>query len=245
MGDKRTAIVAYAWWGVAHEQSIHYRQVRPIAHLDAPFTLPTWIDCSAFVTLAYKSADAPDPNGENYDGDGFTGTLLAHCEHITRGELRPADLIVSGSGSGDHVIMALDTAPDPLCVSHGTEGGPVTYPLSRLAAFHRPPYTYLRCPGLDAPEPIPTPPEDDDMQHGYFVQDVGAKPEDPCWLASMTFDPILVEDFDVTHVVAYCTGVTIHPVPDGMLKGKATRGARTETTWQIDAVGRKQFQFKS
>lgn len=243
MPKVRERIVAYALWGVANEPQIHYRQVRPIDNLDSPYTLPTWVDCSGFVTCAYKPAGASDPNGNDYNGDGFTGTLLAHLEHIDRTELQAGDLIVFGPGSGDHVVVVVQAGANPLLVSHGTEGGPAQLTLSQEASYHRQPVTFLRGAGLDQPDPTPSPPEDDDMQHAYFVQHDGASATDPVWLASTTFDPIPVDNFDVAHVVAFCTGVTIHPVPDVAKRGAATRAGKTETTWLLDAAGAKYFHL--
>lgn len=81
------------------------------------------------------------------------------------------------------------------------------------------------------------------MQHGYLVQHDGAGPSDPVWLASTTFTPKPVEDLDVAHVVAFCTGVTIHPVPDWAKRGAATRNGKTETTWLLDAAGADYFDL--
>lgn len=247
MTSVRDKVVANGWWGISNEPRIHYRQSRPIDGLDQPYKLDLWTDCSGFVTCCYKWAGAPDPNGENFDGDGFTGTQLGHCEHITRDQLRRADLIVSGPYSGDHVVMALEDGPNPLCVSHGTEGGPLAYRLDQLEAYHRPPYTYLRCPGIDdepAPAPAPTP-EDHDMQYGYFVQHDGAGENDPVWLASTTFDPKPVDNFDVAHVVCFLTGITILPVPAVAKQGLAARAGKKEVTWLLDAAGARYFGLPS
>lgn len=96
-------------------------------------------------------------------------------------------------------------------------------------------------PGATPPA-LPPPPEDD-MAHAYFVQHEGAKSTDPVFLASTTIDPIPVDNFDVARVVAFCTGVTVHPVPDLASKGKATRAGKDEVTWLLDGAGAKYFHL--
>jgi hypothetical protein len=132
----RDGIVANARWGVAHEPDIHYAQTRPIAGLGHPRMLPLSTDCSGFATDCFKWAGAPDPNGRNYDGSGFTGTMLDACVHISPAQAKPGDLIVFGSGTGTHVVIVVGTGSDPDVVSHGQERGPLLLPLSQEKAFH-------------------------------------------------------------------------------------------------------------
>ena len=63
---------------------IHYRESRPIPALDRPRSLPLETDCSGFATLCYSWAGAPDPNGNGFSGEGYTGTMLATCRGDTR-----------------------------------------------------------------------------------------------------------------------------------------------------------------
>src|SRR6516165_1763307 len=98
----RAKIVANAKWGLQHAGSIHYEQRRPMDGLHNPHKLPLYTDCSGYVTLCYKWAGAPDPNGYNYSGQGYTGSLLNHMRQIMRSQLRPADLIVYGYFPGEH-----------------------------------------------------------------------------------------------------------------------------------------------
>lgn len=120
--DVRSIIVARAHWGVFHEDEIHYKEIRPM-----PLTpkLPITTDCSGFATLCYWLAGAHDPNGLNYDGKGFTGTLMDHGQHIAQHQLLPGDLIVYGPHPGVHVTICITPGTDPLVVSHGTEKGPL------------------------------------------------------------------------------------------------------------------------
>lgn len=119
----RQRIVKWARWGVNNQSLIHYGQIRPYPK---KLHLPMTTDCSGFVTLCYKMAGAPDPNGMHYDGAGFTGTLLSHAKHITTdlSKAKPGDLIVIGPGVGVHVMVVVEAGPNPLCVSHGREMDP-------------------------------------------------------------------------------------------------------------------------
>ena len=122
MATLREKIVTAARWGIEHERSIHYGEVRPM-----PLTrkLPLTTDCSGFVTLCYRLAGAPDPNGLGYSGQGWTGTLLLHLESIPALDARGGDLVVWGAYPGRHVAVVLEPGADPLLCSHGQERGPL------------------------------------------------------------------------------------------------------------------------
>ncbi len=150
MTTLRAKITAEAGWGCAHEASIHYRETRPIplaaykAH-----TLPLTTDCSGFATCCYYAAGAPDPNGLNYSGQGYTGTLLDHLPQVSLAQAEPADLVVFGAPPGLHVVVLLESGTansgDPNVASHGTEAGPRVERLSaERAYFHGHPMTVLR-----------------------------------------------------------------------------------------------------
>ena len=122
MTTVRRKIVTAARWGIAHEPQIHYGEIRPIP---LARTLPLTTDCSGFVTLCYFLAGAPDPNGLDYSGQGWTGTLLRHLEHIPRADAKPGDLVVWGAYPGRHVAIVLEGGDDPVLASHGQERGPL------------------------------------------------------------------------------------------------------------------------
>ncbi|RKH88982.1 hypothetical protein D7Y21_12650 [Corallococcus sp. AB045] len=117
----RTKIVAEGLWGAANQDQIHYAQIRPIDGLRLRHKLPLNIDCSGFVTLCYKWAGAPDPNGNRYSGAGYTGTLEAHMLHIPLTQVQPGDLCL---WQGKHVSLVIQVGEDPLLISHGSESGP-------------------------------------------------------------------------------------------------------------------------
>lgn len=138
---------------IAHAPQVHYAERRPMHATTLPHPeYPLTMDCSESVTALCKWAGLQDPNGNRYDGTGYTGTLLAHLPHYH--EPRHAytgAIVVFGPGTGDHAAMVLD--PDhengnPTLFSHGSEAGPVRVPLAREAAAHRPPTTFLSIAGL-------------------------------------------------------------------------------------------------
>jgi peptidoglycan hydrolase-like protein with peptidoglycan-binding domain len=162
--DARPGIVAWAKWGVANKDKIHYQQIRPF-----PLTskLPLTIDCSGFATLCYFLAGAPDPNGLNYNHYGYTGTLLQRGRKISLAEAQPGDLIVYGAGTGEHVAIVVENdGRDPMTISMGQESDPSYV---RVSQDGRKPQTYLRfntatnnpkLPGTSTPkqsDPTPKP----------------------------------------------------------------------------------------
>lgn len=145
----RYLLVTYANWCCHHKSGINYAETRPI-----PLNTKVWshdftTDCSGFVTLMAKWAGIPDPNGLNYDGQGFTGTLLSHLPHIPLNQTWKGDLVVWGSAPGLHVAMLLEggvrVGNNPHVASHGTQGGPFRLTLDEESAYHRgQPRTFLR-----------------------------------------------------------------------------------------------------
>jgi hypothetical protein len=89
------AIVAEAARLYAHRNEINYVQSRPFALKLPPF-VPRELDCSAFATVCHFVAGAPDPNGRNYDGQGYTGSLTNHGVRCEERDLDPGDLVFYG-----------------------------------------------------------------------------------------------------------------------------------------------------
>jgi len=140
---KRKLIVSNAHWGVQHAGSIHYQQSRPIDGLHQVRKLPLYTDCSGFVTDLYKWAGAPDPNGQGYNGYGYTGTLLNHMHKIMRSQLQPGDLIVYGYFPGVHVVVYVGNNK---CISQGSEPDPREFTLEGMQHAFSGPTSYLRLP---------------------------------------------------------------------------------------------------
>src|SRR5437667_43878 len=103
------------------------------------------MDCSESVTLTAHLAGLRDPNGRDYDGTGYTGTLLDYLDNYTEAtHARIGALVVFGGGTGEHVCMVRRPGVDPDLFSHGTEADPTYYPLSTmLATFAGQPHTFL------------------------------------------------------------------------------------------------------
>ena len=138
---------------VAHEPLVHYKQIRPmptrtlleqqLADLFAAKKTIT-MDCSESVTLICRLAGLDDPNGNGYNGRGFTGTLLDNLKHYTSPLAADVGaLVVFGPGTGDHVCMVRKRGRDPLLFSHGMERGPFYVHLSDERRVQKPPVTFL------------------------------------------------------------------------------------------------------
>lgn len=137
----RAAIVDFARWACTApvEPFWHYEQSRPIpVDLGARRKLPIKTDCSGFVTIAYKAAGAPDPNGYGYTGAGYTGSLLAHMRRLPSiDKAKAGDVIVYGDKPGHHAVIVIEPGPDPLVASHGTERGPFLLKHSLEAKYQK------------------------------------------------------------------------------------------------------------
>jgi hypothetical protein len=107
------------------------------------------MDCSEGVTCLCKWAGLRDPNGLHYNGQGYTGTLLAHLPHYRDpSKAKVGALCVFGPGNGDHVAMVMEPGSDPLMWSHGSEAGPYLVRWSAERDYHRKPATFLSIAGL-------------------------------------------------------------------------------------------------
>jgi hypothetical protein len=162
----RSKIVAQAAWGVENTAAIFYEQRRPIDGINEPPRLPLSTDCSGFVTLCYRWAGAGDPNGRGFDGYGYTGTILDHCDEIGAEEAQRGDLVLFGSGKHQHVVVIVGYGPNADVVSHGGAKGPLRTTLQAQIDYHPDPVRYLRCPDLigGGVRATALPPDDDDIR---------------------------------------------------------------------------------
>ena len=176
MADVRDQIVKWARWGVDNHAGFTYTEggnrMEGIGHPG----VPCHCDCSAFVTLCYNWAGAPDPNGQGYDGQGYTGTLLSHGVVILKNQAVPGDVVVYGPGTGEHTAMIVEAGNDPLTVSMGEQGDPSYV---RVSQDGRQPQRFLRFSTTGGGQPAPTPTPQPSQQHiivpGVSVQQVQAK----------------------------------------------------------------------
>ncbi|HEY2543688.1 MAG TPA: hypothetical protein VGH92_11635 [Gaiellaceae bacterium] len=105
--------------------------------------LPLTTDCSGFATLCYFLAGAPDPNGLDYDGRGWTGTLMEAMENVDRHAVLRGDIVVWGEYPGRHCAVVLEPGDDPLLCSHGQERGPVEIRFSTESRYQPAGVTWL------------------------------------------------------------------------------------------------------
>jgi lysozyme family protein/peptidoglycan hydrolase-like protein with peptidoglycan-binding domain len=138
----RKRIVEWALWGVKNTTQIAYSQGSTrMAALLSPGALPLATDCSAFATLCYAWAKAPNPNfsgAYSAAAGGYTGTLLSHCRRIPRAAAKPGDLVVwTPPGDGSHVCIVVSGGADPWLVSHGSDKGPLKLRFSDEDAYQR------------------------------------------------------------------------------------------------------------
>lgn len=158
--DQQRAAMRYVMeFLYTHRNRVHYAEVRPMktAGIKTMFELKQAVaapggitmDCSESVTLICKLAGLADPNGLNYDGQGFTGTLLDHLPHYDNpGAAKVGALCVFGPGTGTHVAMVYERGPDPLLWTHGEEADPSLHPLSWMQPGFAKPTTFLSISGL-------------------------------------------------------------------------------------------------
>jgi prophage tail gpP-like protein/cell wall-associated NlpC family hydrolase len=126
---RRERIVGAAMWGYFNAPLMHYSQGSERMHDFAPPpNVPGYTDCSGFATWCYKSAGAPDPNGNGYDGSGYTGTLWNNGRSVTLAQISPGDLVFYSDPSSVHSHVAVYAGFGKV-VSFGSEQGPFILPV--------------------------------------------------------------------------------------------------------------------
>jgi hypothetical protein len=119
----RAAMKAQAEWAVAHPTALNYSQARPIPYSQWDHHQPVIeTDCSGSYICIAHAAGAPDPSGQHYDGEGYTGSIAGNLRHVGRA----ADLGIGDAiGYGDlvdvnsHITMVVEPGDDPLCFTFG------------------------------------------------------------------------------------------------------------------------------
>jgi len=143
-GEKaiRKRIVQWAAWGCKNTNRIAYSQGNSrLGALGTVGSLPLATDCSAFATLCYCWAGAPNPNAKGvYDARAaaFTGTMLDHCRRIPKSAVQPGDLVVwTPPSRGQHVCVVVSGDADPMLISHGDDTGPKKLRFSAEDSYQR------------------------------------------------------------------------------------------------------------
>ena len=101
-----------------------------------------------------KWSGNPDPNGNSFDGQGYTGSMLTHLPHIPLRNAWRGDLAVFGAYPGLHVVALLQGGSqdaDPAVASHGSGPAPAAtrYPRwrrSSVPAFSSPTCSFAPTP---------------------------------------------------------------------------------------------------
>ena len=121
-GDEVWTVAATARWALAQQKAHHdirYAELRPM-HLVRPPEYPKVMDCSYFATWCYYVSGSPDPNGSDYDGSGYTGTLLTHGHYVPYPKAVAGDLVFYKNP--DHVTVYIGHGR---VISMGQEGDPI------------------------------------------------------------------------------------------------------------------------
>jgi cell wall-associated NlpC family hydrolase len=144
------AIVAAANKALVNRDDYRYLQKRPMPSSLFGKPVPKYIDCSSFVTLVYKAAKMPDPNGLGYNGSGNTDTLWENGNPTKSPQ--PGDLVfwtsdpsrIPVAGSASHVavfigdgeyIACQDSSP---CIVKQKVSVPLGIPLVGYRTFRQP-----------------------------------------------------------------------------------------------------------
>ena len=154
MFDTRNAQIQWATWLLENKaKGIGYTE-GPARMSDIgiwPPKFPLAFDCSAFCTYVAWLANGNDPNGLNFDHEGYTGTFLTNLLHVTH-DIIPGDYVVYGPGTGEHVAFIVEVhGPDILTISMGEQGDPsyvwvnppTTVPSRGYPSDGRQPQTFL------------------------------------------------------------------------------------------------------
>jgi hypothetical protein len=104
----RQHIRSWGEWFVANRGSIVYQQVRPYPRTPR---LPIYTDCSGSACAVLRWSGCPnDPNGRNWDGQGYTGTLYNRGTRVPLTAVLPGDMVFYGNQGGgvpSHVILVI------------------------------------------------------------------------------------------------------------------------------------------
>lgn len=123
--DRRMLILSAAIWAHDKRDSISYTQdSRRMKDFDPPPNVPEATDCSGFATWCYKVAGAADPNGANYNGSGYTGSLWDNGRKISVAQLKIGDLVFYYRDPHQRTAHVAVYIGFGKVMSHGGEAGP-------------------------------------------------------------------------------------------------------------------------
>jgi hypothetical protein len=107
-------------------------------------------DCSSTVTEILRWAGYADPNGQGYDGEGYTGTIMDHLPEIPQAQIALGSIGIYGKAPGVHAIMALEAYKgDATSIwSHGAPQGAISTLGYLNSGFVGVPLTWYSIDGL-------------------------------------------------------------------------------------------------
>jgi hypothetical protein len=114
--------VKTAFFLLAHKDETYYSQdaglrMRAITEKMYPPKVPRYLDCSAACTWYRFVAHLSDPNGLNYNGYGYTGTMVQNGTRVTT----PQAGDMTFYQNPDHVAIEVGSGR---VISDGSSGGP-------------------------------------------------------------------------------------------------------------------------
>jgi hypothetical protein len=131
-GGGAAALTDYARRSINNEPKIHYSQNRPMNHLGVSPENGFTCDCSGHATACFYEAGWDDPNHSNYNGSGYTGTLINNPKY-TGSSFQVGDLAIYGTSPSNttHVVTCYVAGNNSTSkwVSHGSEAGPYSVAL--------------------------------------------------------------------------------------------------------------------
>lgn len=129
--DLRVEACGWMDWGVAHRGHFTYTERPNRGHMfdSKPGTLPQWADCSQFATSVLHWSGVKhglDHAQSPLTNTDYTGTLLQKGRHVTVAQVRHADVVIYGPGTGTHAAMIRErvSETDFWTVGFGHPGGP-------------------------------------------------------------------------------------------------------------------------
>lgn len=124
---KRAHAVAWYHWAATHNAGQVYSEGRPLLHMDDPWALPIYYDCSGLVIKGSQAAGFANPAGYSYaSGVGNTQSFIDHLRHIPFSQLKQGDPIVFGGPMYlQHAVAVVSPHPtNPLVCSNGHQNRP-------------------------------------------------------------------------------------------------------------------------
>lgn len=125
----RGRIVQAAHRALTEKAAYRYAEIRPYPH-SLFGSSPRRMDCSGFLTLAYKEGGAQDPNHLDYNGQGYTGTLIDHA--IKQPHPLLADVCFYGDQGGGVPVHVTIHVGNGLVISMGSPGDPSIGPAEQM-----------------------------------------------------------------------------------------------------------------